>query len=290
MSIDLAPHWSVTVTCTRLPLLSRWSHSPGSCPCSLPAPGHTQKSPCRCSHTSHLHLWVPLTPPRRRMLQDKAQAFFFYLSSFQLGSLLLCGLHSRLFHFDLIVHFFCFFPPVASVWISKVVWSFHLKFPDTRGDKQKLQPRIPSSEGTTHFFLKKKQKTKKYATFGTKTEQNESPGHQNGHKIKITGKRRSRISGGWMYRSLHTTYIIHHRGVLKLWVTTQVSITITQTDKNRGVAVNRERTRCPFSYQHLQTSNPGRKVSHPRQKRGSLRSSSTSKIPCHPISRQAEGA
>lgn len=45
---------NVTVTCTQLPLPSHWSRSPGSCPCSRPAPGHIQKSPYKCSHTSHL--------------------------------------------------------------------------------------------------------------------------------------------------------------------------------------------------------------------------------------------
>lgn len=49
-----------------------------------------------------------------------------------------------------------------------------------------------------------------------------------------------------MFRSLHTAYIIYHRGVRELFVTTQVSITITQTDKNRVVAVNLESTRCIF--------------------------------------------
>lgn len=49
-----------------------------------------------------------------------------------------------------------------------------------------------------------------------------------------------------MYRSLHTANIIYHRGVRELFVTTQVSITITQTDKNRVVAVNLGRTRCIF--------------------------------------------
>lgn len=57
----------VIITCTRLPLPSRWSHSPDSCPCCLPAPGHNQKSPCKCSHTSHLSL---LTPSGTGILQN----------------------------------------------------------------------------------------------------------------------------------------------------------------------------------------------------------------------------
>ena len=37
----------VILTCTRPPLHSHWSRSPGSCPCSLPAPGHRRRSPCK---------------------------------------------------------------------------------------------------------------------------------------------------------------------------------------------------------------------------------------------------
>lgn len=59
----------VIITCRRPPLLSHWSRSPDSCPCSLPAPGHSQKSPYKCSHTSHLQSL--LTPSGRGTLQDR---------------------------------------------------------------------------------------------------------------------------------------------------------------------------------------------------------------------------
>lgn len=48
---------ALVLTCTLLPLLSDWSHSPDSCPCSPPAPGHSRRSPCKHSHTSH---WLTL--------------------------------------------------------------------------------------------------------------------------------------------------------------------------------------------------------------------------------------
>lgn len=69
-------HWSVIFTCTRLPLPSRWSRSLDSRSCALPAPGNSQKSLYRCFHTSHLHLWGPLTPLERRRLRDKTHRSF----------------------------------------------------------------------------------------------------------------------------------------------------------------------------------------------------------------------
>lgn len=81
-SLELTPHRSVIVTCTRPPLPSRWSRSPGSCPCCLPAPGRSRKSLCRCSRTSHLRPWGPLTPAGRT-LQDKTRVVPFKL--FHLG-------------------------------------------------------------------------------------------------------------------------------------------------------------------------------------------------------------
>lgn len=60
----------VIITCTQLPLPSRWSRSPDSCPCSLPAPGRNQKSPYKCSHTSRLHLSL-LTPSGAGILQNR---------------------------------------------------------------------------------------------------------------------------------------------------------------------------------------------------------------------------
>lgn len=59
----------VIITCTRPPLPSHWSRSPDSCPCSLPAPGHNQKSPYRRSHSSHLQSL--LTPSGREILQNR---------------------------------------------------------------------------------------------------------------------------------------------------------------------------------------------------------------------------
>ncbi len=59
----------VILTCTRPPLPSRWSRSPGSCPCSLPAPGRSQRSPCKCSRTSHLQSL--LTPSARGTLRNR---------------------------------------------------------------------------------------------------------------------------------------------------------------------------------------------------------------------------
>lgn len=51
---------TVVLTCTLLPLPSHWSHSPDSCPCSLPAPGHSRRSLYKYSHTSHLQgLLIP---------------------------------------------------------------------------------------------------------------------------------------------------------------------------------------------------------------------------------------
>lgn len=64
------PFWqTVIITCTLPPLPSRWSRSPGSCPCCPPAPGHSQRSLCRHSHTSHPQ--GPLTPPGRGVLQAR---------------------------------------------------------------------------------------------------------------------------------------------------------------------------------------------------------------------------
>lgn len=51
----------VIITCTQLPLPSHWSRSPDSCPCSLQAPEHIQKSPYKCSHISHLQSLLTLS-------------------------------------------------------------------------------------------------------------------------------------------------------------------------------------------------------------------------------------
>lgn len=68
----------VILTCTRPPLPSHWSRSPDSCPCSLPAPGHSQKSPCKCSHTSHLQSL--LTPSGTGTLHGRHRGPLIWLS------------------------------------------------------------------------------------------------------------------------------------------------------------------------------------------------------------------
>lgn len=135
----------VNITCTQLPLPSHWSRSPDSCPCSPPAPGHNQKSPYKCSHTSHLQ--ILLTPSGRGILQDRhrwllisswtfLKTFFFKWSRFegQISSNLIILIVSYVLN--------CF--SVVALFLLHTFRSVSGRY------KQKLQPYIPSTWGAMH--------------------------------------------------------------------------------------------------------------------------------------------